>query len=60
MRRTYLSLQVSNLQATQDLAGLIAVADVFKGFRRILSGNIQEHLLPASASMALAYDTWNM
>ena len=42
---TYLALQRANLHGPQELAGLVAVADILESFRGILARNVEQDLL---------------
>lgn len=44
----YLSLQFSDEQTLEDLARLVAVADVLEGFGRILAAYVEEDFLAAA------------
>jgi hypothetical protein len=44
----YLSLQIANKQPTEDLARLVAVADVFEGFGCVLAAYVEEDFFAAS------------
>jgi hypothetical protein len=46
--RAYLSLEGADQQAFEDLAGLVAVSDVFESFRGILAADIEEHFFTAA------------
>jgi hypothetical protein len=45
----YLPLQRADLEPREDLARLVAVADVLEGFGGVHAGEVEEHLLAASA-----------
>lgn len=47
----YLSLQSSDKQAVEDLAGFVAVADVLEGLRCVLTANIEQDLLTSTIHM---------
>ena len=42
---TYAALEGSNKQALEDLAGLVAVADVFECLGRVLAADVEEDFL---------------
>ena len=44
----YLSLQVADEQAAQDLARLVAVADVFEGFGCVLAADVEQDFFAAA------------
>ena len=54
--RAYLSLEVADEQAVQDLAGLVAVADVLEGFGGVLAADVQQDFLAASVVRMLVCD----
>lgn len=45
---TYVPLQNTNLQTSQNLSCLVAVTNILKRFRGVLAGNVEEDLLTAS------------
>lgn len=45
---TYHALQCANLDAGEDLAGLVAVSNILESLSGILSGNIEQDLLSTS------------
>ena len=47
--RAHLALQHADLQALEDLARLVAVADVFEGFGRVLAGYVEQDFFAAAA-----------
>lgn len=56
-RGTYLSLQNADLDFVQSFAGLVAVANILKGFGGILTGAVKQNLLTATTIALLARDT---
>lgn len=46
-RGTYATLEGPDQQALEDLAGLVAVADVFEGFGRVLAADVEENFFTA-------------
>ena len=44
---TYAALEVADEQALEDLAGFVAVADVFEGFGGILAADVEEDFFTA-------------
>lgn len=51
---TYLSLQGADEQALQNLARLVAVADVLKGLGRVLAADVQQDLFTTAIVVASA------
>jgi hypothetical protein len=49
-RATNLALQRADLEPREDLARLVAVADVLEGLGRVLAGEVEEDLLAAAGS----------
>lgn len=47
MKKSYLALQRANEHIVEDLAGLVAVANVLKGLGCVLAANIEENFLTA-------------
>lgn len=45
---TYQALQCADLDAREDLAGLVAVSYILESLRGILSGNIEQDFLSTS------------
>lgn len=45
---TYQALQCADLDAREDLTGLVAVSNILESLRGILSGNIEQDLLSTS------------
>lgn len=45
---TYHALQCADLDALEDLAGLVAVSNILESLRGILSGNVEKDLLSTS------------
>ena len=54
MSVTYLPLQVADQQTVEDLARLVAVSDVFEGFGRVLTADVEHYFLAAPAMYLLA------
>jgi hypothetical protein len=52
---TYTALEVADEQALEDLAGLVAVADVFEGFGGVLAADVEEDFF---TSGVLVYEAW--
>ena len=50
----YLALENTNLQSLEDLAGLVAVADIFKGLGGILAADVEEDFLTTTNHDELA------
>jgi hypothetical protein len=44
---TYAALEGSDKKALEDLAGLVAVADVFERLGRVLAADVEHHFLTA-------------
>lgn len=53
--KTYTTLESADKQTLEDLAGLIAVADVFEGFGRVLPADVEEHFFTAGV---FVYEAW--
>ena len=52
---TYAALEVADEQALEDLAGFVAVADVFEGFGGVLAADVEEDFFTAGV---LVYEAW--
>jgi hypothetical protein len=52
---TYTTLEVADEKALEDLAGLVAVADVFEGFGGVLAADVEEDFF---TSGVLVYEAW--
>jgi hypothetical protein len=52
---TYTALEVADEKALEDLAGLVAVADVFEGFGWVLAADVEEDFLTTGV---LVYEAW--
>lgn len=55
VENTYLSLQLADEQAFQDLARLVAVADVLEGLRRVLATDVQQNFLTTAVITSSAH-----
>lgn len=53
--KTYTTLESADEQALEDLAGLVAVADVLEGFGRVLPADVEEHFFTAGV---FVYEAW--
>jgi hypothetical protein len=51
---THLPLQHADLEPREDLARLVAVADVLEGLGRVHAGEVEEDLLAAAVSALAA------
>lgn len=54
-RNTYTAHKVADKQALEDLAGLVAVADVFEGLGGVLAADVEEDFLTTGV---LVYEAW--
>ena len=52
---TYAALESADEEALEDLAGLVAVADVFEGFGGVLAADVEEDFFTAGV---LVYEAW--
>lgn len=55
MRNTYTALKSADEEALEDLAGLVAVADVFEGLGGVLAADVEEDFFTAGV---LVYEAW--
>lgn len=47
--KSYLAVQLSNVQTLENLASLIGVADVLECLRRVLASDVEQNLFTTSA-----------
>lgn len=52
--KSYLSLQSSDLQAVQDLSGLVTVTNILERLGGILTGNVQQDFLTTTRLKAMS------